>query len=198
MTDSTDKSGRPASRIPLLEPEDMTPEQREAYNSSPNSRINLSRLLANARTLAPKFTEFNMTMATEIEVPPKEREIICLATLHLERGEYEWAQHMEVAKFMEIPQEKVDAIAAERFNDPVFTDRERALLAFTRQVVKTIRVEDCVFNAVAAFYSPRQMVEAIFVIGNYMTLARISEAAELVVDSVDGAGFWKKQKQEAE
>lgn len=191
---TTDNSARPASRIPLLEPEDMTPEQLAAYNSSPNSKINLSRLLANAPTLAPKFTEFNMTMAREIEIPNLEREIVCLATLHLDRGEYEWAQHMEVAKIMGIPQEKVDAIAAERFNDPVFTDRERALLAFTRQVVKSVRVEDCVFNAVAAFYSPRQMVEILFVIGNYMMVLRISEAAELVVDSVDGANFWKDQK----
>lgn len=190
MSDTTDKA---VSRIPLLEPEDMTQEQRERYNSNPTYRTNLSRLFANAPTLAPVLTTFNTTMASQIEVPPLEREIVTLTTLHLDRGEYEWAQHLEVANFMGIPKAKVDAIANERFSDPVFTDRERALLAFTRQVVKTVRVDDCVFSAVAAFYSPRQIVETIFVITNYMMILRISEVAELEIDGVVGADFWKHQ-----
>lgn len=179
-------------RIPLVKPEEMTPEQRAQYDANPAARINLARLFARAPTLAPQLAAFNMAMATTITVPPMERELICLAVLHLDRGEYEWAQHMEVCKMMGFPQAKIDAIAAHRFSDPVFNDREKALLAFTRQVVKSVRVDDFVFNAVAAFYDPRQIVEATFVIGNYMTILRVSEVAELPVDSVAGATFWKK------
>ena len=92
---------------------------------------------------------------------------------------------------MGIPRVKVDAIAQERFRDPVFTDRERALLAFTRQIVRSVRVDDAVFDAVAAFYDRRQIVETVFVIGNYMMILRISEMAELPLDGVMGANFWK-------
>src|SRR3546814_9068311 len=102
-------------------------------------------------------------MMTGIDVPPLERQICVLAVLHLDRGAYEWAQHMEVSKAMGIAEEKVAAIADDRFGDPVFDDREKALLAFTRQVVKTVRVDDFVFGAVASFYSPRQIVELIHV-----------------------------------
>src|SRR3546814_16097450 len=80
-------------------------------------------------------------MMTGIDVPPLERQICVLAVLHLDRGAYEWAQHMEVSKAMGIAEEKVAAIADDRFGDPVFADREKALLAFPRQVVKTVRVE---------------------------------------------------------
>lgn len=191
MTSSTKSS---TGRIPLLDPKDMTPEQRATYDKSPTHRTNLGRLMGQAKTLAPKFAEFNIVMATTITVPPEERELLCLATLHLDRGEYEWAQHMAVAKMMGIPQAKVDAIANDRFGDPVFSEREKALLAFTRQVVKTVRVDDFVFNAVAAFYTPRQIVEAIFVITNYMMVLRISEVAELPVDGIVGADFWKENK----
>jgi alkylhydroperoxidase family enzyme len=194
MTKATINAEKPTGRLPLLEPKDMTPEQREKYESSPANRIYLSRLLGHASTLSPHFTAFNVAMATSITVPPLERELMVLAVLHLERGEYEWAQHMEVARMMEIPQAKVDAIANDRFGDPVFNDRERALLAFTRQVVKTVRVDDFVFSAVSAFYDPRQLVETVMVIGNYMMLLRVSEMAELPVDGVAGADFWKHQK----
>jgi alkylhydroperoxidase family enzyme len=183
------------SRIPLIEPEDMTPEQRAAYDAHPHARTNLGRLLGQAKTLGPAFTRFNELMATTITVPPLEREIVTLAVLHLERGEWEWQQHLTVAEILGVPKAKVEAIAAERFGDPVFTDRERALLAFTRQVVKTVRVDDPTFNAVAAFYDPRQMVETILVISNYMMILRVSEVAELPLEGDAGAGFWKDRKQ---
>src|SRR3546814_14969507 len=87
---------------------------------------------------------------------------------------------------MGIAEEKVTAIADDRFGDPVFDDREKALLAFTRQVVKTVRVDDFVFGAVASFSSPRQIVELIHVIGIYMLFARVSEVAELAIEAIAG------------
>ena len=100
-------------------------------------------------------------------------------------------RHLKVAERMGIPKAKVDAIAHDRFDDPLFTERERALLAFTRQVVKDVRVDGPTFNAVAAFYTPRQMVETILVISNYMMILRVSEVAELPNDGNVGADFWK-------
>ena len=195
MTNFTTTSETLSGRLPLVEPKDMTPEQLERYEGNAINKTNFFRLLCHAKTLMPHLTAFNVAMATSITVPPMEREIVTLAVLHLERGEYEWAQHMVVARFMGIPQAKVDAIANERFGDPAFTDRERALLAFTRQVIKTVRVDDGAFNAVAAFYDPRQIIETIMVISNYMMLARLSEVDQLPVDGVAGAEFWKHLKQ---
>lgn len=185
------------NRIPIVAVEDLTPEQRDRYDNSPGGKLNLSRLLAHAVSMQPGIGMAVQGMMSGIEVPPLERQICVLAVLHLDRGEYEWAQHMQVSKAMGIPDEKVQAIANDRFGDPIFNDRERALLAFTRQVVKTVRVDDFVFNAVAAFYSPRQIVELIHVIGLYMLFARVSEVAELEVDAVLGGEFWKKANQDA-
>jgi alkylhydroperoxidase family enzyme len=175
------------SRIPLVEPEHLTPEQAQVYRNSPSGKLSLFRLLAHGRTVYPGFSRMVQAIFTELEVPPLEREIVTLAVLHLERGAYEWAQHRQVAADMGIPEAKVAAIAADRFGDPVFSDREKALLAFTRQAVEAVRVDDFAFAAVAAFYSPRQIVETLYVIGTYMTILRISEVAELEIDAVLGA-----------
>lgn len=191
---ATTTAEKASGRLPLLEPKDMTPGQLQSYERDPVNRTNLFRLLGHANTLSPPIAAFGLAMATTITVPSMEREIITLAVLHMERGKYEWAQHMEVVKFMGIPQGKVDAIAKDRFGDSVFTDRERALLAFTRQVVKTVRVDDDTFNAVAAFYDPRQIVETVMVISNYMMLVRVTEVDELPIDGVAAADFWKRQK----
>jgi alkylhydroperoxidase family enzyme len=185
------------NRIPLVAIEDLTPEQRDRYDNAPGGKLNLSRVLGHAVTMQPGISLAVQGMMSGIELPPLERQICVLAVLHLDRGEYEWAQHMQVSKTMGIPDEKVAAIANDRFGDPIFNDREKALLAFTRQVVKTVRVDDFVFNAVSAFYSPRQIVELIHVIGLYMLFVRVSEVAELEIDAVLGGEFWKKANQDA-
>jgi alkylhydroperoxidase family enzyme len=185
------------NRIPLVAVEDLTPEQRDRYDNAPGGKLSMSRLLAHAVSMQPGVGMAVQGMMSGIEIPPLERQICVLAVLHLDRGEYEWAQHLQVSKSMGIPDEKVAAIANDRFGDPMFNDRERALLAFTRQVVKTVRVDDFVFNAVAAFYSPRQIVELIHVIGIYMLFVRVSEVAELEIDAVLGGDFWKKANEAA-
>jgi len=48
-----------------------------------------------------------------------------------------------------------------------------------------------------AFYSPRQIVELIHVIGLYMLFVRVSEVAELELDVVIGGDFWKKANEGA-
>ncbi len=185
------------NRIPLVPVDELTPEQRDRYDNQPGGKMNLGRLLAHARSMQPGIGEAVKGMMTGIEVPPLERQVCVLAVLHLDRGAYEWAQHLQVSKMMGIPDEKVAAIADDRFGDPIFNDREKALLAFTRQVVKTVRVDDFVFNAVNAFYTPRQIVELIHVIGLYMMFARVSEVAELEIDAVDGGSFWKDANKKA-
>ena len=185
------------NRIPLVAVEDLTPEQRDRYDNAPGGKLSMSRLLAHAVSMQPGIGMAVQGMMSGIEIPPLERQICVLAVLHLDRGEYEWAQHLQVSKSMGIADEKVAAIANDRFGDPMFNERERALLAFTRQVVKTVRVDDFVFNAVAAFYSPRQIVELIHVIGIYMLFVRVSEVAELEIDAVLGGDFWKKANEAA-
>lgn len=186
---------RPVSRIGLLDPDDMTPDQFEAYNKSPSAKLNLSRLLAQAKTLQPGMGALIRAMMTDMTLPALDREIVILAVLHLDRGAYEWAQHEQVAEAMGIAKAKVEAIADDRFNDPLFSEREKALLAFTRQTVKTVRVDDFAFGAVRAIYDDRQLVELIHVIGIYMLIVRVSEVAELEIDAVHGAEVWKHAAQ---
>lgn len=185
------------ARIPPIALEDMTPEQRQNYETSPGGKGSLALVLAHSQAMGPGFNLATKGMMTGITIPPLERQICVLATLHLDRGAYEWAQHMEVSRAMGIPPEKVEAIADDRFGDKVFSHREKVLLAFTRQAVKTVRVDDFVFNELAAFYTPRQIVELIQVISLYMMFVRVSEIGEVPIDAIIGGDFWKEANRKA-
>lgn len=181
-------------RLRLPRREDLSPEAQRDWDANPSANTTLSRLLDLAPTMSPHLRALNVAMATTITVPPMEREVVCIATLTLERGAYEIAQHRVVAARMGISEEKFAAIEHERYGDPLFTPREKALLAFTRQVIKTVRVDDATFAAVSAFYDDRQILELTYVITNYMMLARLSEVAEVPIDGTSGADFWKNRK----
>jgi len=164
------------ARIPLFNPEDLPSEIYEGWKGT---KLNLTLIMAHARTMYPGYRAMTHALFAQLDIPPQERELIVLAVLHLDHGEYQWAQHAAIALDNGIPAAKIDAIARDRFNLDVFSEREKALLAFTRQVVRTVRVDDAIFDAVAAFYSPRQIVELIFTVGHYMLLLRFSEVCEL-------------------
>lgn len=174
-------------RIPLVAPEDLTPELAEIYRTSPAGKLNIFRLHAHAPTVFPGYSAMAQAIFAKLDVPPLERELVVLMIAQLEECEYEWAQHAQIAASMGIPDAQISAIRAGDYANAVFNDREKALFDFTRQTVKNVRVDDAAFNAVAAFYSHRQIVELLFTIGSYMMLARIMEVAEIELDAVHGA-----------
>jgi hypothetical protein len=175
------------SRIPPVAPEDLPPELAEIYRTSPSGKLNIFRLHAHAPTVFPGYSAMAQAIFTKLDVPPLERELVVLMIAELEQCEYEWAQHAQIAAAMGIPQTKINAIQAGRYDSDVFNKREMALFNFTRQTVKNVRVDDTAFNAVAAFYTHRQIIELLFTIGSYMMLARIMEVAEIELDAVHGA-----------
>lgn len=181
-----------AGRIALPKMSEMSREEQNTTGEDGVPRTNLSSLMDLAPAMGLKLRETNLAMR-DVTLPPVEREIITLAVLNLERGEWELAQHRDVIRMMGISGAKASAVAQEHYGDPILTSRERALLTFTRQVVKTVRVDDQTYAAVAAFYSPRQIVETLLVISNYMTLARLTEVTELPMESSVGTKFWKSQ-----
>ena len=60
---------------------------------------------------------------------------------------------------------------------------ERAVLLFTTEVVRDVRASDEALAAVAgAGLSPREIVELLLVIGQYMMVARVAETAGIELD----------------
>lgn len=174
-------------RIPPLPVDMMEPYQKKAALAAPQGPMAIHGVMAHAPTVQKHYSAMAKAIFAELEVPPVERELAVLAVLFLERGAYEIAQHEDIARHMGISEAAIDAIREERYRDPVFSAHETALLCFTRQVVRQVRVDDATFDALAAGYSHRQIVELLFAIGSYMMIARITEVAETEIDVVAGA-----------
>src|SRR3546814_16112357 len=89
---------RPMARIPLVEVDELTPAQRDAYDNKPGGKLNLSRLLAHAVSIQPGIGLAVQGMMTGIAVPKIEPQISVLAVLHFDRGADEGATTMGGSK----------------------------------------------------------------------------------------------------
>lgn len=181
------------ARVPLLTPESATGEALKAL-SSRNGQMNVFRTLAHANGCIIPVMKLGGAILTQQKLSARSRELLIVLAMSLENGEYELMQHIDIALGVGATRAEIDAIMAGELENAVFSDADRALLAFGRQVVESLRVDAAVFAAARAHLSDQELVEAIIAIGFYMTLARVTEALEVELDPVQGMAVLKGAK----
>ena len=75
--------------------------------------------------------------------------------------EYQWKQHVQIAKTVGVPESKVAALAAGNLSREVWSDEEKALLEFLAEVIASPHVSDKVFANARMWFSDQAMVEIV-------------------------------------
>lgn len=173
------------ARLPLIDPETATGDAAAALAATP-VKLNIFRMMAHAQTcILPQMMLGGAILAHQA-LGHRERELLILLIAHLEGGAYEWRQHVPIALGIGVPQAQIDALERTDLTASVFSDSERALLAFGRQVIEDVRVDDSVFAEARRHFSPREIVEAILAVGYYMTMTRLTEVTQTDLDPAAG------------
>ncbi len=173
------------ARIPYRTPEDAEGRLREVLEAAP--ALNIFRLMAQADSAFIPWLRWGGALLGDLQLDPVVRELAILRVARLTPGaEYEWVQHDPIALAVGARQEQVDALRAGKIDAACFSEAERAVLRFTTQVVESAVVGDETFGAVAAALSPREIVELIMVIGQYMMVGRVMAALEIDLDEPIG------------
>lgn len=144
--------------------------------------LNIFKLMAHAEGNFRPLVKYAGTVLSEQELDARLRELIIQLVAQINHGEYEWVQHVPIGLRCGCTQEEIDAIAEERLTADCFSDRDKATLAFARQVIEQVKADDATFAAVAAHLSQREIVETILTCGTYMMMARLTENAECELD----------------
>jgi len=173
------------ARLELIDPETATGDVAAAFAAVP-VKLNIFRMMAHAETCVIPQMMLGGAILAQQALGHSERELLILLVAHLEGGAYEWRQHLQIALGVGVTQSQIDALARTDLAAPAFSDSERALLAFGRQVIETAHVDDAVFAEVRRHFSPREIVEAILDIGYYMTMTRLTEVTQTDLDPSAG------------
>jgi alkylhydroperoxidase family enzyme len=87
-------------RIPMRDLTGLTGEEADtaAKNRLGGRDLNIFRVMMNHPKLTRRWTVFAGHVLQKQTVPPRERELLILRIGWLNQAEYEWAQHVEIAK----------------------------------------------------------------------------------------------------
>jgi 4-carboxymuconolactone decarboxylase len=168
------------ARLPYVDPEQAPAPVREALDAVPP--INIFRMVANADTAFRPWLAFGGALLSSLELDARLRELAILHVGRLSGAEYEWVQHVPIALAVGASEDEVAAVDRGELDADCLGPAERAVLQFTTEVVRDVRASDDAFAAAAEHLSPREIVELLLVIGNYMLVARVAESTKIEID----------------
>jgi alkylhydroperoxidase family enzyme len=184
------------ARLPYVEPANAPEAVRSVLESLP-VRLNVFRMLAHAETNFRPMLRLGTSILGEQRLPAKLRELAILRVAELSAARYEWVQHVPIALGTGATQAEIDALERGDLDDPCFDAEERAVLRFTTEVVRDVRVGEKTFAAMAERFPAREIVELILAVGFYMTMARLMEATAIDLDPPAGQEIYRQARQAA-
>jgi len=159
------------SRIPLAEFEPALKKRLEDLWGTPP---NLYRALANHPSIIAAWTEFANTLRNGSRTPRALRELVILRGAQLCASEYEWAQHLRMARRVGVREAQIAGLPDWRTSSE-FDPREKAALALAEAVTEG-RVSDEVYREAARHFDHHDYVELAVTAGFYAMVARVLDA----------------------
>jgi len=137
--------------------------------------LNLDRMLLNSPGFAKGWNGMFAAIRGQLAVPAKLREIAIMAVGSLNQADYEWAQHApefvkaggsqaQLAALKDVPAARNDA--------KLFDEAERATLALTLEMTRSIKVSDATMQRIRKALPVDQVVELIGTIAGYNMASR--------------------------
>jgi alkylhydroperoxidase family enzyme len=158
-------------RTPLKEFEPGLKKRLEELWGTPP---NLYRALASHPAIVAAWTEFANTLRHGSRTPRALRELVILRGAQVSASEYEWAQHLRMARKAGVREAQIEALAGWRASTE-FDARERAALQLAESVTSG-RVSDEIYREAMRHFDHHDYVELAVTAGFYAMVARVLDA----------------------
>ena len=158
-------------RVPLAQFEPALAKRLEELWGQPP---NLYKALANHPKLVEAWTEFSKTLRHDTRTPRALRELVILRGAQLMRSEYEWAQHLPMARKAGVSEAQIRDLASWK-TSPHFSTDEKAALALGEAVTQG-RVSDEVYAEAMRHFDHHDYVELALVAAFYAMVGRMLDA----------------------
>jgi 4-carboxymuconolactone decarboxylase len=168
---------RPAPRLPILDEQHMTADQRalmDALRASPRGQSIKPRGPFAVWLHAPAFGMLAQALGAhcryKTSLPPRLSEFAILCTARLWRAQYEWFAHEPMAEKAGVKPKTIADLRAGRRPSSAPKD-ERAIHDYVQELYKTKRVSDRTYKRVHGFLKDAGMVELTGILGYYVMVA---------------------------
>ncbi|MEX2489646.1 MAG: carboxymuconolactone decarboxylase family protein, partial [Pseudomonadales bacterium] len=150
-------------RIQPLHEDNWTEEQNTIFRGQKmrGEVQNIFRVLANHEKLAKRWLVFGNHILSKSTLPPRDREIVILRTGWLCQSEYEWSQHVHIARRAGMTDEEIARIKEGAHADG-WTEHERWLITATDELRNDAFISDETWNGLKQTWTDQQMMDLVF------------------------------------
>jgi 4-carboxymuconolactone decarboxylase len=124
--------------------------------------------------LAP-FLGWAAALALSGVLSNRAHELLALRVAWNCRSEFEWGEHVEYARGAGIADREIEALASD-IDAGAWTDEERALLRAADELHASVDVADATWAALRGHFDDAELVEIVFVVGQYTMLSMVANA----------------------
>jgi len=158
-------------RVPLAEFEPALRKRLEELWGEPP---NLYKALGNHPKLTAAWTEFSKTLRHDTRTSRALRELVILRGAQLMQSEYEWAQHLRMARNSGVREAQILQLKNWK-SSAEFDAKEKAALAIAEAVTEG-RVSDAVYAQAMQHFDHHDYVELAIVAAFYAMVGRMLDA----------------------
>lgn len=159
-----------------LEPPDPLPDLISLMMPDGGSApITIVALAHSERLLAP-FLGWAAALALEGKLDRRQHEILALRTAHNCGSEFERAEHARFARAAGLTEDEIDRIVGGAGGG--WTRAEQLLIMSADELHRDTTICLATWSELAAHYSSAQLVEAVFVVGQYTMLSMVANIAD--------------------
>ena len=140
------------------------------------------RTFANHPNLVKGVLPFFTYITSDSTLSPRHRELLILRTAWLSRSAYQWARHAPIARKAGLTGEELRRVAAgpDERGWPPF---EAALLRSADELHVNSFVGDATWAALAARFSTRQLMDAVFTVAEFTMLSEITSSVGVATEA---------------
>jgi len=155
-----------------------TPAAESADGGGPP---NILYTIAHHPNLLPAFLEFTAALALRGVLPRRDAEILALRAAWNCRSAFEWGHHVEYGLAHGLTEAEIEAIASGP-DHPDWRDRDRVLLRTADALHAHQTLTDEAFAALRQRFDTAEIVEIVFVVGNYTMLSMVANATGVPIE----------------
>ena len=152
----------------------------DAGRSAGRSAPGTIRLLAHRPAMFRSFLAWAKVLAREGALPRRDHEILALRASLNCRSSFEWGEHLEFAERAGLSAPELEALV-EGATAPVWQPHEAALIEAADQLHTGFEISDETWAALAAHYDEPQLVELVYVVGQYTMLSMVANGLHIDV-----------------
>jgi 4-carboxymuconolactone decarboxylase len=142
---------------------------------------NILYTIAHHPTLLPPFLGFTSALAMRGVLPRRDAELLALRAAWNCRSAFEWGHHVEYGLAHGLSEQEIQSIAVGPLESN-WSERDRELLCAADELHARQQLSDASFAALRDRWSDAEIVEIVFVIGNYTMLSMVANATGVPIE----------------